>query len=82
MHHFSKHFFEQIKLRNISFEEVEEALNNPDSISTEDDLTVYQKKLLANNRAYLLRIFVNEIKQPPVVVTGYKTSKINKYLQS
>ena len=81
MHIFSLHFIEQMQLRNISLEAVEDVLNNPQHITTEDDLTVYQKLVYINSKQYLLRIFVNERKQPPVVVTGYQTSKVNKYLQ-
>jgi hypothetical protein len=61
MFSFSKHFYEQIKLRNITIEEVEEALNKPDGILKEVDLTVYQKQVFSNNKIYLLRIFVNEL---------------------
>ncbi|MDQ6755892.1 MAG: DUF4258 domain-containing protein [Bacteroidota bacterium] len=80
MHQFSRHFKEQMQLRNINLADAEDALNNPQSVAEEDELTVYQKLIHKNNKQYLLRIFVNELKQPPVVVTGYITSKINKYL--
>lgn len=59
--------------------EVEEALNHPDGITSEDGLTVYQKRIIVDNKLYWLRIFVNEIKDPPVAVTAYKTSKFDKY---
>jgi len=77
---YSQHALEQMQLRNISVAEVEDILKNPEHVTMEDGLTVYQKRMHTNNKPYLLRIFVNETKQPPVVVTGYKTSKINKYL--
>ena len=54
-------------------DDVMDALNNSQNTATEDGLTVYQKLMLINNKQYLLRIFVNEIKQPPVAVTGYTT---------
>jgi hypothetical protein len=76
---FSQHFIEQMKLRNISLEEVKDVLNNPQQVTAEDDLKVYQKSIYIKSKQYLLRIFVTETKQPPVVVTGYKTSKVNKY---
>jgi ribosome biogenesis protein Nip4 len=81
MYQFSKHFLEQIKLRDINIKEVEETLNKPDNIVMEVDLTVYQKIISSNNKTYLLRIFVNELKVPNVLITAYKTSKLNKYLQ-
>ena len=79
MYQFSQHFKEQMQIRNIDMSDVIDALNNPQQTIKEDELTVYQKLVYKNTKQYLLRIFVNEIKQPPVVVTGYITSKINKY---
>ncbi len=81
MHQFSQHSLEQMQLRKIRKEDVENTISNPESVTTEDDLTVYQKLIYENNKTYLLRIFVNEMIQPKVIVTCYKTSKINKYLQ-
>ena len=77
----SQHFKDQMQLRNINISEIEEVLNNPQQKLTEDGLTVYQKPVEEKGKQYLLRIFVNELKQPPVAVTVYKTSKITKYLQ-
>ena len=79
MLNFSKHFLEQIQLRNITMPEVEDVLHNPDQKLMEDELTVYQKIIYFDNRSYLLRVFINELKQPPVAVTAYKTSNISKY---
>ena len=76
---YSKHFIRQIKVRNISLASVNEAVSDPDNTVVEDGLTVYQKITTENNKLYLLRIFVNEHKQPPLAVTAYKTSKIDKY---
>lgn len=47
----------------------------------EDELMIHQKVIISNNRSYLIRVFVNDKKQPPVAVTVYKTSKIDKYLK-
>ena len=77
---YSKHLLQQIQLRNIALVQIEEVLQNPDHVIIEDSLTVFQKLFYSNNKTYLLRIFVNEEKKPPVVVTAYKTSKINKYM--
>jgi hypothetical protein len=40
---------------------------------------VYHKTLQENDKYYLYRVFVNHDKKPPLVVTVYKTSKIEKY---
>lgn len=60
--------------------DVEDTINNLEQITHENGQTVYQKRLTENNKPYLLRIFVNKEKQPPLAVTVYKTSKINIYL--
>lgn len=59
---------------------IEDALTTPLNIIQEDGLRVYQKLYHENKKPYLLRIFVNEKNKPPLVVTAYRTSKINKYL--
>jgi hypothetical protein len=76
---YSQHFLYQIQSRGITLKDIEDVLNNPDSIITEENLTMYQKLITENSKPYLLRIFVNEVKDPPLAVTAYKTSKINKY---
>ncbi len=79
MFSYSKHFLNQIKFRNIAIEEAEDILKNPDQINIEDGLKVYQRIFNNKQTRYMLRIFVNDEKQPAVVVTAYKTTKINKY---
>lgn len=76
---YSNHFLEQIKTRNINEQDIENTFLNPDNIIIEDNLEVYQKIIVTNDKEYLLRIFVNAVKEPPVAVTAYKTSKIIKY---
>ena len=44
-----------------------------------DTIVWYQSHVTINNKPYLLRVMVEESKQPPVVVTVYRTSKISKY---
>lgn len=72
---FSKHALLQMNLRNISQSEVINVLQNPDKINTENEIHIYQLVQLG----YLYRVFVNPIKNPKLVITVYKTSKINKY---
>lgn len=76
----SKHAKEQINLRNISEDLVLSILSNPDSIFIDSNgLMVIQKVVIEGNKPYLYRVFVNNEKQPPMVVTAYKTSKMFKY---
>ena len=37
------------------------------------------KWMTEGDKLYILRIFVNEEKEPPLAVTTYKTSKLKKY---
>ncbi|MBK7871309.1 MAG: DUF4258 domain-containing protein [Saprospiraceae bacterium] len=77
----SLHATDQLAFRKISEEEVLAVVENPDQIVEEDGLQVYQSILKSGEKNYLLRVFVNTNKVPPVVITVYKTSKINKYWQ-
>ena len=74
---FSLHSLEQIKLRSISKEIVELVLNEPDEVIIEaDNQQVFQK----NVENYLYRVFINTNKNPSLIKTVYRTSKITKYL--
>lgn len=46
-----------------------------------DDKVIYQsiKYFEAEQQNFLVRVFVNIIKQPNLVITVYRTSKIEKY---
>ena len=76
----SRHALDQMQLRNISEKIVYDILLNPDQIRLEDEKKVYQS-IVENGRS-LIRIFVNHKKNPKVVVTVYKTSKIKKYYEA
>ena len=76
---FSKHALEQMELRGILKETVRKVLLTPDHIKTEDGKKVYQS-ILEDGRS-LIRIFVNHKKNPKVIITVYKTSKIKKYYE-
>lgn len=76
---FSKHALEQMKLRQISRSIVEEILEKPQQIIKENNIWIYQSIVFKKRKNYLIRIFINHKKKPNVVITVYKTSKINKY---
>lgn len=76
----SAHAQEQMMNRRIDELIVSKALQLPLEIVEEDELDVYHHIFKEGAREYLLRIYVNSKKNPPVVVTVYKTSKIKKYL--
>jgi len=82
---FSKHAHEQMLRRSINYETVLMVLSQPDQIVADNDnpaLVIYQSLIKEDSQMFLLRIFVNRDKQPNMVVTLYKTSKISKYYES
>ncbi len=77
---YSKHAAEQISKRNISKEKIAVVISKPDNILTHDScLKVYQKVFEEKENRYLYRVFVNICKKPSLIITAYKTSKIEKY---
>ena len=77
---FSKHSFDQMGHRNISKELVLSILLRPDSKVDLDDTTrIYSKLVKEGPNNYLYRVFVNYVKDPLIIITVYKTSKIGKY---
>jgi len=80
----SKHASEQMSRRGINYESVLKVVSQPDQIivDNEDPTTViYQSLIEEDNRFFLLRVFINRDKQPNVIVTLYKTTKISKYYE-
>jgi hypothetical protein len=79
---FSDHAANQINRRGITPEDVREVLANPLSIAPSREGRVVIQGLVISEisrRSTLLRIFVNVDRNPPVIVTAYKTSKLEKY---
>ena len=76
----SNHAKEELTSRGIPLKVVELILDSPEQILEEDGLKVYQGRFTgANDKMYLLRIFINDQVDPTKVVTVYRTSKIKKY---
>ena len=77
---FSIHAKERMRSRGITDSMVRSAINNPNSIVEDSECKrIYHKTLDDGQSIMLLRVFVNPCKEPPVVITAYKTSKIEKY---
>ena len=78
---FSKHALDQMIRREISKEQVYSILKQSDFTGIQDAGTkVYSKLLTESSNSYLYRVFVNELKKPSVIITVYKTSKKDKYV--
>ena len=79
---FSQHALKQMDLRGISREIVDHILFKPDKTIEQDNLMVFQSIIKnMHEQRFLIRVFVNINKTPPLVVTVYRTSKIEKYYE-
>jgi mRNA-degrading endonuclease RelE of RelBE toxin-antitoxin system len=77
---FSRHAQTEMERRKISVDLVESVLDNPQQvISEKEGRKAYQSKIDIGGRAFLLRVIVVDDVEPAVVITVYKTSKIDKY---
>jgi hypothetical protein len=76
------HALLEMARRQISESDVAGVLTAPEQIlPIRPGRTVYQTRIEMGNppKRYLLRVFVDVDRQPPEVVTVYRTSKIEKY---
>ena len=66
--------------RGIPLAVVQSVLDAPaQKVPEHGDIVCYQSKVEINQKAYLVRVMVNETTTPPKVVTAYRTGKISKY---
>ena len=79
--YFSKHALEQMKARKIPLEIAQSVLRSPQQIIREPDKKIYQSIINFEDGEYLVRVIVNIEKDPNLVITVYKTSKIKKYYE-
>ncbi|EFI33569.1 conserved hypothetical protein [Desulfonatronospira thiodismutans ASO3-1] len=80
--HLCDHARQEMQRRGIEYEVVVEVLANPEQVLTINSRRkVYQSRMVTEhtNRQYLYRIFVDFDRNPPVIVTAYRTGKITKY---
>lgn len=78
--HFSKHVNEELERRKIPRALMDQVLQAPEQKVPEvDNITCYQSRVEIGGTLNLLRVMVNETVNPPVVVTVYRTNKINRY---
>lgn len=78
----SNHAREQMKERGITEEMVFAIITAPQqTILQGEERVIYQSVQFfeAEKRNFLVRVFVNIVKQPNLVITVYRTSKIDKY---
>lgn len=77
---FSIHSLRQMEARSISREIILSVINFADQKVIQDSMTtIYSKLIIESGNTYLYRVFVNVLKEPNLIITAYKTSKIEKY---
>jgi hypothetical protein len=77
----SRHAEEELIARGIPSDYVTTVLEAPDSVILQEaQKCIYQKSILfSSGKYYLVRVIVALDKQPPKVITVYRTSKFDKY---
>lgn len=78
----SLHAANEMRRRRIDEGQIRLVLSSPDqTIKIVSGRIIYQKRLYEKdkNKEYLHRVIVDPAGKPPVVVTAYRTSKIEKY---
>ena len=76
----SSHARQEMERRGIPLDWVEAVLENPDQITPgRGALKAYQSKRDIGGKMYLVRVIVDDGANPALVVTVYRTTKIEKY---
>jgi hypothetical protein len=66
--------------RQIPLAWIETTMARPEQIAAgTNGRKISQSRIVADGRAYLIRLVVEDWHQPPVIVTVYRTSKVEKY---
>jgi hypothetical protein len=78
---FSNHALQEMTRRNILRAVVEGVLDSPEQIVPgKENRTIYQSHLdNEEGGVYLIRVIVDIDRDPPLVITVYRTSKVQKY---
>jgi len=82
---FSKHAEEQLFRRSLDRNIIESIMLNPEQILDDEndtDIKIYQSIEREDDKIFLYRVFVNTQSLPNVIVTLYRTTKIDKYYES
>ncbi len=74
----SSHFATVLRERTIRREWVDDALAAPDRVENHADKTIHYLKRISENENRWLRVVVNEIAVPPVLVTAFFDRRLRK----
>jgi hypothetical protein len=79
----SRHAEWEMARRGIPLELVQTVMDGPEQRVVDESRTgrwIHQSRLrFENGKMYVLRVVVDDEEQPPVIITVYRTSKIEKY---
>jgi hypothetical protein len=76
----SEHAKAEMVRRQISLAWIESMMRAPEQILPSiNGRVVYQSRIVNEGKTFLLRLVIEEWRHPPVIVTAYRTSKIEKY---
>lgn len=76
----SRHARQEIERRRIPLALLDSVLQEPDQVVPEKGtVKAYQSAHTIGGKMFLLRVMVDDTVDPPVVVTAYRTTKIDKY---
>ncbi|MCC6385873.1 MAG: DUF4258 domain-containing protein [Dehalococcoidia bacterium] len=80
----SPHALLEMKRRGITIDALRTVLAAPgrEELARPGRVVLSALETRPNGRAYVLRVFVDIDRKPPVVVTAYRSSKIAKYWSS
>lgn len=75
----TNHAFEEAERRGIPINVIDSILRSPDQIvDAYAGRKAYQSQIMMQGKLYLIRVIVEEA-NPMIVVTVYRTSRIDKY---
>lgn len=76
----SRHAKFELSRRSISEEVIHSVLRNPEQrYDLRSGRVMVQSRMIMENKTYLIRVFVDVNCHPAIVVTAYRTSKVEKY---
>lgn len=79
-YHLTEHAILEMERRQVPLDWLESVMQAPEQIvSGFGGRKVYQGRVNADGKTYLLRLIVEDWHTPAVVVTVYRTRKIEKY---
>ncbi|MFN0106741.1 MAG: DUF4258 domain-containing protein [Bryobacteraceae bacterium] len=79
----SRHAEWEMTRRDIPLTLVQAVMDHPEQRLVDESgngRSIYQSRVrFEDGKMYLLRVVVGEDEQPPVIITAYRTTKIDKY---